>query len=46
MYFIYVFYSENVLYMSRTDKLFILTRHLLLYMQILVCIMLKDIKIV
>jgi hypothetical protein len=34
-----VLYSAKVLYMFRTDKLFILRRHILLYMQILVCIM-------
>ena len=33
-----VLYSENVLYMFRTDKLFILKRHILLYMQLLACI--------
>ena len=38
MHFLYVFHSENVLYMFRTDKLFILRRHFLLYMQVLVCI--------
>jgi hypothetical protein len=40
------FTLKNLLYMFRTDKLFILRRYFLLYMQILVRIMLKDIKIV
>ena len=39
MQFIYAFYSVNILYMFRADKLFILRRPFLLYMQILVCIM-------
>ena len=32
MHFLHVFYSENVLYMFRTDKLFILRRHFILHM--------------
>ena len=40
------FTLKNLLYMFRTDKLFILRRDVLLYMQILVRIMLKDIKMV
>ena len=39
MHFLYVFYSESILYMFQTDKPFILRRYFLLYMQILVCIM-------
>ena len=45
MPFLYVFYSDNVLYTFRTDKLFIFRRRFLLYVQILVCVMLNDIKI-
>ena len=44
MYFLYVFYFENVLYMFRADKLFIFKRHFMLYMQMSVLITLKDIK--
>jgi hypothetical protein len=44
MHFLYVFYYENVLYMFRTGKLFILRRNFLLYIQILVRIALKDVK--
>ena len=39
MLFLYIFYSKTVLYMFRTNKLFILRRHFLLYTKILVCIM-------
>ena len=40
MHFVYIFYSENLLYMFRTDKLFVLRRHFSLYVRILVCILL------
>ena len=39
--FFMCFTLQNVLYMFRTDKLFILRRYFLLYVQILVCIILK-----
>ena len=32
MHFLYEFYSENVLYTFRIDKLFILRRYFILYM--------------
>jgi hypothetical protein len=39
MHLIYVFFSVKALYMFRTDNLFILRMLILLYIQILVCIM-------
>ena len=42
MNFLYVLYCENVFfYVFRADKLLIFRRHILLHMQVLVCIMLK-----